>query len=173
MRRIADRAPRRLEAGTVGSKLKEEIRQTKPFSGPQQEALLNIQRTASRLQHRFQQTLKVYDLTEPQYNVLRILRGAGPEGLRCSEIGERMISHDPDITRLLTRLQRVRLIERRRDMIDRRVIHSRISAEGLKRLKELDPLVDETSKSLLGHMCPERLGRLIDLLEEVRQGLAD
>jgi len=156
----------------MGSRLKEEIRQTKPFSGPEQEALLNIQRTASYLQHRLQQTLRPHDLTEPQYNVLRILRGAGPEGLRCSEIGERMISHDPDITRLLTRLQDMGLLERKRDLIDRRVVLSRITAEGLQRLKDLDPVVDEASRTFLAHMSPERVGLLIDLLEEVRQGTA-
>jgi DNA-binding MarR family transcriptional regulator len=154
----------------MGSKLKDEIRQTKPFSGIEQEALLNIHRTAGILQRRSQQVLKQQDLTESQYNVLRILRGAGPDGLRCSDIGERMISHDPDITRLLERLQRIKLIERRRDGKDRRVIYSRITAEGLDRLQKLDPLVESSGKSMLSHMNPERIGLLIDLLEEVRQG---
>jgi DNA-binding MarR family transcriptional regulator len=158
------------EGRRMGLKLKDEIRQNKPFSSPEQEALLNIQRTASLLQHRIQQILKPYELTAAQYNVLRILRGAGQEGLRCSEIGERMINNDPDVTRLLTRLQRMHLVDRRRDLVDRRVIHSRISAEGLKCLKELDPVVEESSKSLFSHICPERMRLLIGLLEEVRQG---
>ena len=156
----------------MGSKLKDEIRQTKPFSGIEQEAVLNIHRTAGHLQHRIQKILKQQDLTESQYNVLRILRGAGPEGLRCSDIGERMVSHDPDITRLLARLQRMGLIERRRDVKDRRVIYSRITTEGLKRLSELDPAVEQGAKIALSHMKADQVSLLIDLLEEVRQGPA-
>lgn len=152
--------------------LKEEIKQTKPFSGIEQEALLNIHRTSGYVAHFAQQLLKKHGLTESQYNVLRILRGAGPEGLRCAEIGERMISRDPDITRLLERLQRQRLIERRRDAKDRRVVYTRISMEGLKVLKELDPDFEEGSKLLLKHMNAENVRTLIRLLEEVRQGTA-
>jgi DNA-binding MarR family transcriptional regulator len=88
------------------------------------------------------------------------------------EIGERMISRDPDITRLVARLERQRLIERRRDEIDRRVVYTRISREGLSLLKELDPTVEEGSKSLLRHMDAEKLRTLIGLLEELRQGAA-
>ncbi len=114
--------------------------------------------------------MKKHGLTDSQYNVLRILRGAGPDGLRCMEIGERMISRDPDITRLLERLERRRLIERRRDETDRRVVYTRISREGLSLLKELDPTVDEGSKTLLMHMDAEKLRTLIGLLEDVRHG---
>jgi DNA-binding MarR family transcriptional regulator len=153
-------------------KLQQEIKQTKPFPGIEQEALLNLQRTAGQALHLTQQMLKPHGLTPSQYNVLRILRGAGPDGLRCMEIGERMLSHDPDITRLLERLLRQRLIERRRDGKDRRVIYSRISAEGLRLLKELDPEIEESAKLFLGHMNVQRLELLIDLLEEARQGLA-
>jgi MarR family transcriptional regulator, organic hydroperoxide resistance regulator len=154
----------------VGNKLREEIKQNKPFSGLEQEALLNIRRTAGYLEHTFQQILKQRGLTDPQYNVLRILRGAGPGGLRCSEIGERMITRDPDVTRLLTRLERQRLIERWRDADDRRVAHTRISAAGTEILKELDPIVENVGASLLRHMDKPRLGLVIDLMEEVRQG---
>jgi DNA-binding MarR family transcriptional regulator len=156
----------------MGTKLKEEIKQNKPFSGLEQEALLNLQRTAGQVIHSTQQLLKEYGLTGSQYNVLRILRGAGPDGLRCAEIGERMLTQDPDITRLLERLLRQGLIERRRDAKDRRVIHSRIGPEGLRLLKELDPVVDRASRSMLGHMNPQKLELLIDLLEEARQGTA-
>jgi DNA-binding MarR family transcriptional regulator len=152
--------------------LKEEIKQTKPFSGIEQEALLNIHRTSGYVGHFAQQLFKKHGLTDSQYNVLRILRGAGPDGLRCTEIGERMISRDPDITRLLERLQRQRLIERRRDAKDRRVVYTRISAEGLKLLKELDPDVEENSRLLLKHMNAENVKMLIRLLEEVRRGTA-
>jgi len=152
--------------------LRDEIKQNKPFSGIEEEALLNIQRTSAHIVHYLQQRLKKHGLTESQYNVLRILRGAGPDGLRCTEIGERMISRDPDITRLLERLQRLRFIERRRDAKDRRVIYTRISGEGLEVLKELDPIVAEDAKSMLRHMNPEKLRVLIGLLEGVRRGLA-
>jgi DNA-binding MarR family transcriptional regulator len=154
----------------MADRLKEEIQQTKPFSGVEQEALLNIHRTSGHIQHVLQQMLKGHGLTEPQYNVLRILRGAGSGGLRCSDIGDRMVSRDPDVTRLLERLQRQLLIERRRDGRDRRVIYSRISASGLQALRELDPLVESASKSLLGHMSRQKLSELIGLLEEIRHG---
>ncbi len=154
----------------MGNKLREEIKQNKPFSGLEQEALLNIRRTAGYLEHTFQQILKQHGLTEPQYNVLRILRGAGPGGLRCSEIGERMITRDPDVTRLLSRLERQRMIERWRDADDRRVAHTRISASGTAILKELDPVVEATGASLLKHLDAVQLSLVIDLMEEVRQG---
>ncbi len=152
----------------MANKLKDEIKQTKPFSGLEQEALLNIRRTAGYLEHTMQQILKQHGLTEPQYNVLRILRGAGPGGLRCSEIGERMITRDPDITRLLARLESHRLIERWRDAEDRRVTQSRISAPGMEILAQLDPVVETIATSLLQHLDKPRLGLLIDLMEEVR-----
>jgi DNA-binding MarR family transcriptional regulator len=154
----------------VASKLQTEIKQSKPFAGIEHEALLNIQRTSSFVVHTLQQLLRRHGLTESQYNVLRIMRGAGPDGLRCTEIGERMIARDPDVTRLVERLQRSRLVERRRDAKDRRVIYSRITDQGLKILEELDPEVDATSKAMFSHMTAEKLGVLIQLLEDVREG---
>src|SRR6201999_2201075 len=112
-----------------------------PFSSVEEEMLLNLQRTSGRVQHQFQQMAKPKGLTPTQYNVLRILRGAGENGLRCSEVGERLISDDPDITRLLDRLQKQKLIRRKRDLKDRRVIYTFITAEGLRLLKKLDPVV--------------------------------
>lgn len=152
------------------SKLREEIKQTKPFAGLEQEALLNVQRTSAYVTRAGQQILKRHGLTEPQYNVLRILRGAGIGGLRCMEIGERMISRDPDISRLMERLQYHRLLERRRDSKDRRAIYSRITDAGLKVLEELDPEMTAASHVVLGHMNAEKLKLLIELLEEVRAG---
>jgi DNA-binding MarR family transcriptional regulator len=152
----------------VANKLKDEIRQNKPFSGPQQEALLNLRRTAGYIEHSAQQIFRQKGLTESQYNVLRILRGAGDEGLRCSEIGERMITPDPDVTRLIARLERRRLVARKRDNHDRRVVHIRISSAGSELLTELDPDVEKSAVALLGHLSAEKLSALIDLLEEVR-----
>jgi DNA-binding MarR family transcriptional regulator len=153
------------------SKLQEEIKQTRPFTSLEEEALLNLKRTASRLQHVIQQMIKPMGLTPTQYNVLRILRGAGENGLRCSEVGERLVSDDPDITRLLDRLQKQKLVRRKRDGKDRRVILTTITPEGLSLLKEMDPMVTDNAKQLLQHMSQEKLTTLITLLEEVREAL--
>jgi DNA-binding MarR family transcriptional regulator len=157
----------------MGSKLQEEIKQTRPFASLEEEMLLNLQRTSGRIQHLFQQMIKPMGLTPTQYNVLRILRGAGENGLRCSEVGERLVNDDPDITRLLDRLQKQKLIRRKRDAKDRRVIYTFITAEGLRLLKEMDPLVIGQAKQLLQHMSPEKLTTLIALLEEAREALPD
>lgn len=157
----------------MGSKLQEEIKQTRPFVTLEEEAVLNIRRTSDRLQHYTQQLFKPHGITPTQYNVLRILRGADEAGLRCSEIGERLVSSDPDITRLLDRLQKQKLIRRKRDPKDRRVIYAHITAEGLRLLKEMDPVVNEGVKDLLRHMSHEKLNTLISLLEEARQSLSD
>jgi DNA-binding MarR family transcriptional regulator len=155
----------------MGSKLQEEIKQTRPFANIEEEALLNIRRTSDKLQHYTQQLFKPHGVTPTQYNVLRILRGAGENGLRCSEVGERLVSSDPDITRLLDRLQKQKLVRRKRDAKDRRVIHTMISAEGLRLLKEMDPLVNDGVKQILKHMSREKLTTLVALLEEARQTL--
>lgn len=150
------------------SKLQTEIKQTRPFPSLEDEAVLNIVRTADRLQYHFQQALKPHGITPTQYNVLRILRGAGEGGLRCSDIGERLISSDPDITRLLGRLQKQRLVRRRRDPKDRRVIYARISPRGLEVLQELDPIVNNHAKEVLKGFGKEKLTTLISMLEEIR-----
>lgn len=154
------------------SKLLDEIKQTRPFASLEEEALLNLHRTASRMQHTLQQTIKPMGLTPTQYNVLRILRGAGENGLRCSEVGERLVSNDPDITRLLDRLQKQKLVRRKRDGKDRRVIYSTITAEGLNLLKELDPIVSNLAKQMLKLMSHDKIRTLITLLEETRESLS-
>jgi DNA-binding MarR family transcriptional regulator len=153
----------------MAKKLQQEIKQTKPFAILEEEAALNVSRTADRLEGSFRVFLKPHGLTPTQYNALRILRGAGPEGLTCSELGDRLVSADPDITRLLDRLEKQHLVQRRRDPHDRRVIYTIISEGGLQKLKDLDPLVSEAVRSRLGHMSRERLTLLIDLLEEARE----
>jgi len=153
------------------SKLQEEIKQTRPFANLEEEALLNIRRTSDRLQHYTQQVFKPHGITPTQYNVLRILRGAGDGGLRCSDIGDRLVSSDPDITRLLGRLQKQKLIRRKRYPKDKRVIYATITAEGLRLLKETDPVVNDSVKQMLKHMNREKLTTLVSLLEEVRGAL--
>jgi DNA-binding MarR family transcriptional regulator len=112
------------------------------------------------------QLIKANGLTSAQYNVLRILRGAGPEGLPCNTIAERMISRDPDMTRLLDRMEKRDVISRERQIEDRRVVKARITDEGLKLLKKMDAPIRELHKSQFAHMTSARLKTLMDLLTE-------
>jgi DNA-binding MarR family transcriptional regulator len=129
---------------------------------------ISLQKTADLLGQGAEQLFKPHRLTGTQYNVLRILRGAEPDGLPCSSIGERMISHDPDMTRLLDRMEKRALITRERQTDDRRVVKTRISQEGLSLLKSLDQPVRELHKLQFRHMSAARLRKLAELLEEVR-----
>jgi DNA-binding MarR family transcriptional regulator len=128
-----------------------------------------ILKAADSLSQEAEQLIKSAGLTGTQYNVLRILRGAEPDGLLCREISERMISRDPDITRLLDRMENHKLITRERQKEDRRAIKTRVTAEGLKLLKKLDRPVHELHKKQFRHMPPGRLKQLAELLEEVRK----
>ena len=145
-----------------------EIKQTQPFSSREEEAYLALLRTADQLQWRLAEMLKPHRLSPTQYNALRILQGAGSRGLPCGEIGERMVSRDPDITRLLDRLQRRRLIQRTRGRKDRRVIEARITSTGLQLLRSLEAEVAEIPHRLLGHLRSQQLDSFIRLLEAVR-----
>ena len=150
------------------SRLQAELKQKTPFRSREQEAYLSLLRTTDALETSVEAKLKEFGLTGTQYNALRILRGAGAEGLPCSEIGERMITHDPDITRLLNRLQKRGLVERSRAKSDRRVIYGKITAAGLKLLKEMDEPVERFGRDMLKHVSQEKLAHLIRLLELVR-----
>ena len=149
-------------------RLREEIQQQKPFESLEQEAVLNVLHTADVLLQRITAVLKPFKLSHSQYNVLRILRGAGPEGLACREIGERMITRDPDITRLLDRLEARGLLTRTRDQKDRRVITARITEEGRRLLDALDQPIAEVDRQPLQHLGEQRLRTLIQLLELAR-----
>jgi DNA-binding MarR family transcriptional regulator len=148
--------------------LKLEIAQEPPFSSVEEEALLNLLRTADCLQRGFHLKTRDWGVTSTQYNVLRILRGAQPDGLTCSAIGSRMITAEPDITRLLARLKALKLIRQQRDRHDRRVVWTRISQAGLKLLREMDPVILQVPKDLLGHLSGAELAELIRLLELAR-----
>jgi DNA-binding MarR family transcriptional regulator len=150
--------------------LQAELKQNVPFTNPEQEAYLSLLRTADALQARVETHLKKFGLTGTQYNALRILRGAGVEGLPCSEIGERMIAHDPDITRLLDRLEKRGLVERSRGKQDKRVIYGKVTSAGLKLLREMDAPVQKHGTEMLKHVGPQKLKQLIELLEQVRCG---
>ena len=145
-----------------------EIKQTKPFQSVAQEAYLSLQRTADVVMRDAAQFLKRWDISTTQYNVLRILRGAGPNGLRCGEIGERMVTHDPDITRLLDRIEKAGWIERARDTEDRRVVLTRITKKGLDLLKQMDKPVTDYTRETAKHIPEKRLRELIDILELIR-----
>lgn len=151
-------------------RLKVEIKQRRPFSSSQEEAFLNLQRTADSLMRGFEELLKPSGLTQTQYNVLRILRGAAPEGLPCRELAERMITRDPDVTRLLDRLEARGLVSRTRDVADRRVIVTRITTQGMRLLEGLDSPVAELHRRQLAHLGGDRIQKLIDLLEVTRKG---
>ncbi len=148
--------------------LQAEIKQTKPFQSVAEETFLAVQRTADVIARRFTVFLKTWEISPTQYNVLRILRGAGAEGLRCGEIGERMVTHDPDITRLLDRMEKQGWLERSRDAKDRRVVTARISRAGLELLRAIDKPVAEFTKGISKHMSDRKLRELLGLLAELR-----
>ena len=149
--------------------LNQEIRQEKPFASLEEEAFLGLQRTASLLAQSLGRELKGHDLTPAQYNTLRILRGAGPDALTCGEIGDRLVSPGPDVTRLLDRLEQRGLVERLRDAEDRRVVRARITEKGLGLLTELDEPIERILGRLLGHLGKGRLRTFVDLLNEARE----
>jgi DNA-binding MarR family transcriptional regulator len=140
----------------------------KPGSCPEEVTYLEMLRTMEALSHRFAQVLKTEDLSSTQYNVLRILRGAS-EGLPCGEIGNRMVTRDSDITRLLDRLERRALITRCRESKDRRTVWTRITPSGLELLVRLDKPMRAAHRERMGHLGRERLSQLADLLRLARQ----
>lgn len=150
--------------------LQAELKQTKPFKSPAEEALVSLQRTADRMLRKIAQFMKPWGISPTQYNVLRILRGAGPHGLCCGEISDRMITHDPDITRLLDRIEKLGWIERARSTRDRRVVQAKITKKGLELLKQMDKPIEEFTGETAAHMSEKNLRDLIQLLAELRSG---
>lgn len=153
--------------------LKSEIAQQRPFASKEEEALLNLMRTADCLQREFQRRSREWGVTSTQYNVLRILRGSHPEGLTCTSLGNRMITAEPDITRLLRRLSALGLIRQKRDTADRRVVRTFISTKGLHLLEQMDPVIKQTPHEMLGHMNAQQIDQLIALTEEARKHCGD
>jgi DNA-binding MarR family transcriptional regulator len=140
----------------------------KPFKSVEEEALLSIARTAAILEHAGAEALKPFKLTITQYNVLRILRGAGDAGLCRNEVGQRLVTKVPDVTRLLDRMEVAGLILRQRGGEDRRFVATRITEKGLKLLDKIDRELPAMHGRLLGHVAQKRLRELVALLEEVR-----
>ena len=149
-------------------KLRQEIKQKRPFRSLQEEVILNLVRTADLVAVPMIEILRAESLSQSQYNVLRILRGAEGEGLPCGEISERMVRRDPDLTRLLDRLEARGLVTRTRGTADRRVILAAITDEGLRLLERLDGPVEASVKEALAHVPAARLRELLELLETVR-----
>jgi len=147
------------------------LNKRKSLPCPEEVAFLEIVRTADILSRALVTVMKEEDLSPTQYNVLRILRGA-PEGLPCGEIGARMITRDPDITRLLDRLEKRELISRSRDNKDRRLVTTKITPSGLEILARLDQPIRRKHEEQLGHLGSERLQRLSELLLEARASAA-
>jgi DNA-binding MarR family transcriptional regulator len=152
----------------MAAKLRAEIKQKAPFSSIEEEVYLNLLRTGDALSQRVEKLLRASELSGTQYNVLRILRGAGKQGLTCGETGERMVTHDPDITRLLDRLEKRKLITRTRGVRDRRVVTASITDQGLLLLDAMDKPLRELGRSFFSHMTKQELKKLSSLLEKAR-----
>jgi DNA-binding MarR family transcriptional regulator len=148
--------------------LQAELRKKRPFDLPEEEAFLNLTRTLDALAAPFEQLFRARGISISQYNVLRILRGVAGEGMPCSEIAARMVSRDPDITRLVDRLEKARLVERVRVPHDRRVILVRPTGEGLRVVGDLDKPVAELHRRQLGHLTRAELAELSRLLVKSR-----
>lgn len=148
--------------------LRDQLKQSAPFGSLEQEVFLNVLRTAALLEHAATARLKPYGLTLTQYNVLRILRGAGPEGLCRNEVGARMLTPVPDATRLLDRMADAGLVVKQREGLDRRFVTTRITERGLELLRALDGPVAEMHRAQLGHLSQDELRTLARLLEAAR-----
>jgi DNA-binding MarR family transcriptional regulator len=148
--------------------LRDELKMAKPFKSVEEEAVLSIARTAALIEHAGSEALKPFELTITQYNVLRILRGAGSDGLCRNEVGERLVTKVPDVTRLLDRMEAADLIVRERGGRDRRFVATRITDKGLKLLEKIDRELPAIHGRQLGHVSQKRLRELISILEEVR-----
>jgi DNA-binding MarR family transcriptional regulator len=151
--------------------LRKDIKQAKPWSSREEEAYLNLLRTADALSRGEEAVLKAASLSPNQYNALRILRGAGAAGVTCSELGSRLIERDPDVTRLIDKLEKRGLMRRTRDPRDRRIYRNVITAAGLDLLASLDGPIVAVHKQQMGHLGQAKLAALIGLLEEARRGL--
>jgi DNA-binding MarR family transcriptional regulator len=152
----------------MASDLRDELRQRRPFETLEQEAHLNVVRTAAVLTDALERVVKPAGLTLAQFNALRILRGAEPGGLCRNELRDRLVTRMPDVTRLLDRLEQAGLVVRERSDADRRLVRTRITAGGLALLAEVDPAVRAEHRQLLGHLGPDDLRTLSDLLTRAR-----
>jgi DNA-binding MarR family transcriptional regulator len=149
--------------------LREEIKQTKPFASLAHEAHLSVVRTAAIVTDEVEQLLRPYGITGTQYNVLRILRGAEPDGLCRNEVRDRMITRMPDMTRLLDRMEEAGLVQRSRELDDRRMVLTRIAPKGRSLLAELDSVVEQEHHNRFTKLSNDDLRALIQILAKVRE----
>jgi DNA-binding MarR family transcriptional regulator len=149
-------------------KLREELKQTKPFESLEQEVVIEIQRTAQVVMRWVVEALKPSGLTPQQFNVLRILRGASPNPLSASQICERMVTYDPDLTRLLDRLETAGMIRKERHTDDRRVVNVHVTEAGRETVERASLATRARIQEALRGIDATRLGELADLLEVVR-----
>ena len=150
--------------------LQQDIRQRKPFGSLEQEAYLSLVRGAWALTDMVEDLLKPYGISATQYNVLRILRGAGDTGLCRNELRDRMLTRMPDMTRLLDRMEEAGLVTRARERDDRRMVLTRITEPGRELLAKLDRPIDALHRKQLAGLDADQLRALIDLLTLVREG---
>lgn len=153
---------------TKPTSLRDEIRQSKPFETPEQEAILALYRTTDLLRRQFDQLIEPHGISGQQYNVLRILRGSKTDGMPTLDIADRMIEKTPGITRLLDRLEHKHLVRRRRCPRDRRQVLCWITESGLNLLAELDKPTNELAPKLLRSLSRLEVQQLIEMLERVR-----
>ena len=153
------------------SLLARELRKRKPFELPEQEAYLNLIRTTDQLQIHFARLFRLHGITVQQYNILRILRGARPQAVKISEIADRMITRDPDVTRLVDRLIRQGLVRLERDTEDRRVVLVEITGAGLAMLARLDGPAGTYTEGAMAGLKQQQLKTLDTLLNEIRAGI--
>lgn len=152
----------------MAGKLQAEIRQRKPFVSLEEETYLNLVRTADALTRELELVLQPHGITTTQYNVLRILRGAGADGATCSAISDRLLAFDPDVTRLLDRMEKAGLVQRARSVTDRRVVLTTITPTGLELLARLDEPLEQLVKQQFKALSRARLTQLVADLEEIR-----
>jgi DNA-binding MarR family transcriptional regulator len=156
----------------VSKSFAKQIKQTRPFASPEQEALLAVRRTSASLLGPWEKFLKAnFGLSTSLFNVLRILRGSHPTALTCGEIGARTIARDPDVTRLVDQLRARDLVTRAHSQTDRRVVEVSITKKGLDLLQEIDPHSLQMPRAVMGHVSAAKLRQLTTLLAEVLDGL--
>lgn len=151
----------------MSSGLRTRIRQQRPFQNPAQEALLNLFVAAAEMRSRVETICQRYGLTFSQYNILRILRGAPPEGHSRSDIIDRMLDRSPDVTRLIDRLEKADLVQRQRSEEDRRVVLHSITGAGRDMLTYIQPAFDAIQDELAERIAPRDLTHLNRILEGI------
>jgi len=149
--------------------LQQELQQTRPFVRLSGEAMVSVLRTAAVLDHALAEALKPHGITPTQYNVLRILRGAGERGLCGRDVGSRLVSRVPDVPRLLDRMTEMGLVSRERDPDDRRHVTARITPAALRLMEDVEPVLESVETSRFGALDEDTLRVLIDALAAVRQ----